>query len=276
MRWALLLWAVVGTVLVLGATVQAGVVFSDDFAAGPGDWKSAVDANTQFTSAPGSIGMENRSSGTATGHVFRTFDPIDLTGLNVGDYVLFEARATPTNSRGMVFGLFDSNGQGPVATSGSVDQFFNSYRGASLGIRVKNRTHAFWQLPSSSPPGGTGKTLLGGSEIGGDGSTIPFGDRWNPGESADVTFRLTKTAGGFDVSGSLDEANGSKVDLGPHALSIAPGSLDTVAFGWGTNTSYLVDADGTFTLDEATLTVIPEPVSVVLLGLGGLAVLRRR
>ena len=68
----------------------------------------------------------------------------------------------------------------------------------------------------------------------------------------------------------------SSLDPGAPILADAHININLVGVAEGVTTVDLYDTSGMVFLDSATITVLPEPMTIALLGLGGLFMLRRR
>jgi hypothetical protein len=68
----------------------------------------------------------------------------------------------------------------------------------------------------------------------------------------------------------------ASLNPGAPILAGAHININLVGVAMGTTTVDLYDTSGMVFLDSATVTVVPEPMTIALLGLGGLFMLRRR
>ena len=114
---------------------------------------------------------------------------------------------------------------------------------------------------------------------------LGIGDNWDPGSIANGGLTLEEVTDARDNDGYLVDASAGDVVLGlivaDFAFSgISIGDQFDIAFdATSANDTALFEYSGSFhapVWNGGTITVIPEPASMVFLALGGLAILRRR
>jgi hypothetical protein len=228
---------------------------------------------------------------SSNGFLVGYFNPISL--VNVGDSITlsfnvrFNDDAGVTNGAGdnFRFALFDLNGQTKVtadntATAG-VDGQTDDWRGYWFGtksgtgtgsggsIREKITANASGDNPfaAASPNNTTveSKGTVGGTTVTLVSSTD--GDATGPLYSGVMT--LTKTAAGIDLSGSFTGNDGANTFAASDTTSPFPVNFGAVAFlnGGGVSADQLIFSN---------VSVVPEPSALALVGLAGLACVRRR
>ena len=115
----------------------------------------------------------------------------------------------------------------------------------------------------------------------------PYAAKWvgnDPSAIAEITSISALTAAGPDavvkdpsVTGWAGWWTVEALDFDPTTWDVSAGSQYTVTITGLAEGVYTIDSDSySGTNDVLTITVIPEPMTVALLGLGGLFLLRRR
>lgn len=191
-----------------------------------------------------------------------------FTLANVGDQISlafdFRLEATPTvnTADGFRFGFYNSNGS-VVATNGGTESDNDFGYQATIGT-------------GTTPGFNLNKETNSGA--GGLGSNNPNADRnslsptvlntvaINDTLKHSATFTITRTASGVSLSSSVDGQ-----ELGTATNTTSPFfTFDEVVFNHATPQNFFLDNV------NVTTTVVPEPTSTLLIGLGAAGLLMRR
>lgn len=258
--------------------------------------------------APGSLqlNMTNTSSGFAEMQALFASSPVALS--SSGDYVQLTMTFVPTGvnlfgNSTFNAGLYNSGGSGPVPgeqlNNGQLDDnpfstppAAHATGGAAgwqgyvsrIGVPTGATTQIFTRPAQVGETTNEAQDTLfnnagtgafdspSGTGVVSSGTSVAF----SPGTTYTFTTRITNNGAGLDVMYDLSDGSGSLSTLTGTDGAPATTAFDALAFGFrGT------DGTGPYTIDVSSIAVesnvvIPEPASLALLGLGGLALLRRR
>jgi hypothetical protein len=205
-----------------------------------------------------------------------------LSGLNPGDHVTFEIRAVVTGTQ-----LGTSFKEGFSGIEGTI---LSSTGGLKVDINANPDTDTFSNANYGSIEG---VNAFGHTDLDGDGD-LDVGVKKAPvnGDNGNAVFRTGTLGGRVQTNGVSNTSNTFADQLGQADIVIgANGGTTTVNYiigsVQGVNGYPLWKQDGADLSQQSnanqigastplTLTSVPEPASLGLLGLGGLGLLRRR
>lgn len=168
------------------------------------------------------------------------------------------------------FGRVSPWGRSATASSSAIRGFFhtNPNNDGINYLRIAQAQVTSWIGGTGNTTGGSGVNIAQLSNVGRTTSDPAF----NPALSNIYVFKFGVT---------LDPANGSRPDLVVDAPLAGFGNRNTTSgdrevYWWGDMNEASGSIRGTAAVTTATIHVVPTPASLALLGLGGLAIGRRR
>jgi hypothetical protein len=273
MQSKLTVLATVAMVMLTTVQVNAATVLDDQFTDGERDTQNLPGSAAWFEggNALAVVGNELEfqcKTGNAYGHLIGYYaaTPITLAeGESIVASVDFSVNYEPADiDRALRVSLYNAGGSKVTADGGSSDAIYTNYRGYEFGVNNGNtaaggasfreRTGANSILFSS------GATSTLGSGVGVDLAADT---------SYNLTIALTRTASGIDMDVTYAGVTYTTVSDTSNIVD----AFDTLAIFNGGDGA---DASSRMYLDRVTVDVVPEPATMSLLGLGGLALIRRR
>ena len=295
----------------MAAPAQAVVVFDDSFADGDQAKTGALDTNWWTSSSSSgdeiSVGTLGLVTGTS-GRGLHTIFPVQTLS-NVGDKIVASyTYTTPTtidtsggNSSALRFGLFDSLGQAGLddhvsASSGSpnalygwglatggpgsqplpgymldLDVYNNSDLVAAAGADINFREH------TQSNITGTGRLMATTSNFSSLTSGPDEGYVFDPNTQYTGSITIERiSATEIEITGTHNGATWSQTDVFDSVnFDMFAMHANSNKFG-SSNSAGDPDNGLDFSNIKVEFLPIPEPASLALVGLGGLAILRRR
>ena len=236
---------------------------------------ASVIASDDFTYADGALSGQNAGTGWASAWEKRGGTNTDAVTSGVGS-------ATGDNSavfdnQGVTYRTLSSTVTATGVTWVTVDMAFTAGNGGSSFIAIYL---GLGDPPPAGDPTGGGQWSVGEQW----GST-----NWGVGSGADSTVPVSTDAAALHTLLFKIDHDAGKTDLWVNAAdgalgaadstnNLAPGAFDTVMFraGGAGGTTRTVAFDNLIIADTLADVHVPEPSSAALLGLGGLALLRRR
>ncbi|HEX3599239.1 MAG TPA: hypothetical protein VHU84_03800, partial [Lacipirellulaceae bacterium] len=271
------------TLLAFTTSSRAALIVDDSWAdGGRNDGADPLDTNwwTSTTSSAievsvGSLGLVSGSSGRG---IHGTFSPQTLT--NVGDSLkatfTFTTPATVGTGATAAFkvGLFDTNGNAGLAadlsaSSTTPNPIYDPLPGYMMDYDVE-ASGANIQFREKSPvPGSTGQllgTTTGFVNLTSGGNSYVFA----PNTAYTGTYSITKTAAGFDLTGSLSDASGVLSTFTSSDTTPSTSTFDLIGFHvnasifGSSNTVNTANNGIDFSNIKIELTSVPEPSTLLL------------
>jgi hypothetical protein len=161
-----------------------------------------------------------------------------------------------------------------LATAMNIDSVFGNFVDNTSG----NTSSVFWEIRSGMSVGNGGTVLFGGTTAGTRtvmGSIVNYTANISPVTLGPGNYWLSIEVNGGDAQTFIGTTSGRNGVGGP--LSDGNSLWDSSFFGQSfSSTSAALGAPGDFSMGITGTQVVPEPASLAVLGLGAVALLRRR
>lgn len=282
--------AAAATSTLLAAPASAVVVVADDFA---NDGTAVTDADYYASSTsgaieigPNSVGLNSGGSGRQIHALFAT-QTLANTGDSLTATVTFTTPATvAATNEDFRWGLFDhlgrtsasQLGQNTSYSSGSPNPDFSGLPGFYSELDVESSDPASDLNIRRSDPSTSGRLLATSSGFTSLGSGPDIGYAIVANTSYTTSLIITRTAGnGLDITAEFLGNSFTVTDAAPASFDFGMLAFGSSSSAFGSNNNQ-GDPDNGIEITEVTVDFnpIPEPGSLALLGLGGLALFSRR